>query len=194
MRALHELGVAVDRVGGASIGAPIGAGVALGLPPAELLEAVTRQFHNLLDYTVPVVSVLRGARISKSIAESLGGMDIDDLWLGYFCVSTNLAASRLEVHNRGELALAVRASVAIPGVLPPVPYRGDLLVDGGVLANLPVEPMRAHPGIGSVIAVNVASEAGPRRGLTTACRSPVGRRSGLVSGGSGPRTRAWPEC
>ncbi len=162
IRALHEFGIAVDRVGGASIGAPIGAGVAMGLHPAELLETVSKQFRHLLDYTVPVVSVLKGARISKSIDESLGGMDIEDLWLGYYCVSTNLTASRLEIHDRGELALAVRASVAIPGVLPPVPYRGDLLVDGGVLANLPVEPMRAHPGIGTVMAVNVASATGPR--------------------------------
>lgn len=101
-RALRELGVPVDRVGGASIGAPIGAGIALALHPDELLETVSRQFHKLLDYTIPVVSVLKGARIAKSIEETLGGWDIEDLWLGYYCVSTNLTASRLEVHDRGD--------------------------------------------------------------------------------------------
>lgn len=183
-RALCELGVPVDRVGGASIGAPIGAAIGLALNPQELLEMVSRQFRKLLDYTFPVVSVLKGARIARSIDETLGGWDIEDLWLGYYCVSTNLTASRIEVHRRGDLARAVRASVAIPGVLPPVPYRGDLLVDGGVLANLPVDQMREHPGIGTIIAVNVAPEAGPHARLDfgtsvsgwRALRSSLGRR------------------
>lgn len=143
-RAMRELGIPVDWVGGASIGAPIGAGIALDLGPDELQDTITRQFHRLLDYTLPVVSLLKGARITRSIDETLGHLDIEDLWLGYYCVSTNLTASRLEVHRRGALALAVRASVAIPGVLPPVAHNGDLLVDGGVLSNVPVEPMHTH--------------------------------------------------
>lgn len=159
-RALRELGIALDWIGGASIGAPIGAGIALDLSPSELLDTVTRQFHRLLDYTLPVVSVLKGERITRSIDDALGGLGVEDLWLGYYCVSTNLTASRLELHRRGDLALAVRASVAIPGVLPPVAHNGDLLVDGGVLSNLPVAPMRAHPGIGRLIAVDVALNAG----------------------------------
>ena len=162
VRALRELGIPIDMVGGSSIGSPIGACVAMDVKQDELLETVSRQFHRLLDYTIPVVSVLKGARIAKTIETVLGGRDIEDLWLGFFCVSTNLTASRLEIHRRGALALAVRASVAIPGVLPPVPLGGDLLVDGGVLANLPVQPMRDHVGIGTVIAVNAAPAKGPR--------------------------------
>jgi predicted acylesterase/phospholipase RssA len=77
-------------------------------------------------------------------------------------VSTNLTQSRLQVHRRGNAATAVRASVAIPGVLPPVPYHGDLLVDGGVLNNLPFEALREDGRIDTIIAVDVAPAVGPR--------------------------------
>ena len=161
-RALEELGLPVDRVGGASIGAPIGAGMALGMDAAELTQEVTRQFHRLKDYTLPVVSILGGRRIAKNITQSMGGLDVEDLVLPYYCVSTNLTQSRLEVHRHGDLARAVRASVAIPGVLPPVASDGDLLVDGGVLSNLPVGPMRADNAVAHIIAVDVAPPDGPR--------------------------------
>jgi predicted acylesterase/phospholipase RssA/CRP-like cAMP-binding protein len=163
-RALCDQGVPIDAIGGASIGAPIAAAIALGpdVDPGELEIEVTRQFHRLLDYTVPIVSLLKGARISKHIAQSLGDRDIKDLWRRFFCVSTNLTTAELEVHRRGPLGEAVRASVAIPGVLPPVPRGEHLLVDGGVLANLPVAQMRDDPMIGTVISVNVTSPAGPR--------------------------------
>lgn len=161
-RALTQVGVPVDAIGSCSIGAPLGAGLAIGLRGEELLDTATRQFHRLLDYTVPMVALLRGERISRSITESFDSYSFSDLWLPYYCVSTNLTRSRLEVHRSGDLARAVRASVAIPGVLPPVPFQGDLLVDGGVLDNLPVTAMRDDPTIGTVIAVDVAPPSGPR--------------------------------
>jgi predicted acylesterase/phospholipase RssA len=104
---------------------------------------------------------LKAKRISANLNAVFGEMDIEDLWLPYFCVSTNLTKSRLEVHRRGELATAIRASIAIPGVLPPVPYGEDLLVDGGVLDNVPADVMRLDPSIGTVIASDVAPKQGP---------------------------------
>lgn len=162
LRALREAGVPIDAVGGCSMGAPIAGGIALDLGNDELLELAERQFHRLLDYTVPVVALLKGQRISVNIEENFGTYDIEDLWLSYYCVSTNLTMSRLEVHRRGSSAQAIRASVAIPGVLPPVPYNGDLLVDGGVLNNLPAQQMRDDPTIDTVIAIDVAPQLGPR--------------------------------
>ncbi len=136
-RALGELGVDVDVIGGASIGAPLGAGMALRVAPDAFVPLAVEMFRDLLDYTVPVVSLVKGARITRNITSFFGGLDVRDLWLPFFCVSTNLTRSRLEVHDRLDLATAIRASVAIPGILPPVPFEGDLLVDGGVLNNLP---------------------------------------------------------
>jgi predicted acylesterase/phospholipase RssA/CRP-like cAMP-binding protein len=162
IRALRQSGVPIDAVGGCSMGAPIAGGVALDLDDDLMIALAERSFHHLLDYTVPVVALLKGERISKNIDANFGGWDIEDLWLPYYCVSTNLTRSRLEVHRRGSAAQAIRASVAIPGVLPPVPVDGDLLVDGGVLNNMPAEMMRLDSTIGTVIAVDVAPQQGPR--------------------------------
>jgi predicted acylesterase/phospholipase RssA len=162
LRALQEHGVPVDQVAGCSMGSVIAAAIALDLRDEELLAQVEQQFHRLLDYTLPVVSIVKGRRITGNIEATFGGWDIEDLWLPYYCVSTNLTKSRLEVHRSGSVAVAVRASVAIPGVLPPVPYDGDLLVDGGVLNNMPFEVMRDDSTVGTIIAVDVAPDQGPR--------------------------------
>ena len=161
-QALLENSVPVDKIAGCSMGAVIASGIALGPRGDELVELVERQSHRLLDYTIPVVSLLKGGRITRNIEQTFEGRDIEDLWLPFYCVSTNLTKSRLEVHRRGQMALAVRASLAIPGVLPPVPYNGDLLVDGGVLNNLPFEAMRDDSTIGTIVAVDVAPDLGPR--------------------------------
>lgn len=161
-RALVHAGVPIDAVGGCSIGAPIAGGIAREVPLDRMEAEAQRLFHRLLDYTVPVVSLVKGARITRSIEESFGGWDIDDLWLPYYCVSTNLTHSTLETHRRGDMVRAVRASVAIPGILPPVAMGDDLLVDGGVLNNLPFGPMRDDGRIDTVIAVDVAPARGPR--------------------------------
>ena len=162
LRALVENRVPIDKVAGCSMGAVIASGIALGPRDEELLALVEKQSHRLLDYTIPVVSLLKGGRITRNIERTFDGRDIEDLWLPFYCVSTNLTKSRLEVHRRGDTALAVRASLAIPGVLPPVPYQGDLLVDGGVLNNLPFEAMRDDSTVGTIVAVDVAPDLGPR--------------------------------
>ncbi len=162
LRALREQGIPVDEVAGCSMGTVVAAAIALGLEGDELMTRAEQQFHRLLDYTLPIVSLVKGARISRNIDETFGSWDIEDLWLPFYCVSTNLTKSRLEVHRRGSTALAIRASVAIPGVLPPVPHDGDLLVDGGVLNNLPFEMMRDNSTIETIIAVDVAPDQGPR--------------------------------
>jgi predicted acylesterase/phospholipase RssA/CRP-like cAMP-binding protein len=162
LRALREQGVPVDQVAGCSMGTVVAAAIALGHDGDRLMELAEEQFHKLLDYTLPIVSLVKGARITRNLEATFGSWDIEDLWLPFYCVSTNLTKSRLEVHRRGSTALAIRASVAIPGVLPPVPYEGDLLVDGGVLNNLPFEVMRDDSTVETIIAVDVAPDLGPR--------------------------------
>ena len=162
LRALREQGVPVDQVAGCSMGTVVAAAIAQGHEGDRLMELAEQQFHRLLDYTLPVVSLVKGARITRNIEATFGSWDIEDLWVPFYCVSTNLTKSRLEVHRRGSTARAIRASVAIPGVLPPVPLDGDLLVDGGVLNNLPFEVMRDDSTVGTIIAVDVAPDLGPR--------------------------------
>ena len=157
-RALHEAGVPVDWVGGSSIGAVLGAPIAMGLSPAEVTDQARRAFvegRPFSDMTVPVLSLLRGRRMERLIHMHLQG-DIEDLPVPFFCISSNLGRGVARVHDRGSLVKAVRASVSLPGVFPPAVVDGQLAVDGGILDNLPVGPMLRQP-VGRVIAVDVTS-------------------------------------
>lgn len=182
-RAMVELKIPVDAVGGTSVGSPLGAGIAQGVGPSELESESERLFRNVLDYTLPVVSLLKGEQAASAVVRRFQGQQIEDLWLPYFCVSTNLTRGRAEIHDRGDIATAVRASSAIPGGYPPVPYGEDLLVDGGVTNNLPVDVMRRNHPNAEVVAVDVAPARGPRAksdfGLSVsgwqAMKSKVGR-------------------
>ena len=162
LRALKELNIPVDMIGGTSIAAPIAALVAQGYRPEEIKQMVKRLFRRLIDWTLPLTSMIRANRISKKIIENTGDWDIEDFWIPYFCISTNLTRATQIVHRRGNSAKAIRASLSIPGIMPPVPMDGDLLVDGGVLNNLPVNIMRQlNPG-GKIIAIDVAPPTGAR--------------------------------
>lgn len=160
-RALEELGIPVDLVGGTSIGALLAGWVGQGKTAAEALRSAVEPFSSLMDLTLPTTSMLAGKRISAMINHQTAAWDIEDYWIPFFCVSTNLTTSKIKIHRRGNSARAIRSSLSIPGVLPPVPENGELLVDGGVLNNLPVDVMRESNPHGIVIAVNVAAPAGP---------------------------------
>jgi len=157
-RALHEAGIAVDWLAGASIGAVMAAGMAGGLEPAIVTERARHAFVRgkpFGDITVPIVSFLRGRRMERLIDEHLPG-DIEDLPVPFFCVSSNLGNGTVQLHDRGSLPRALRASVSLPGVFPPAVVNGQLAVDGGILDNLPVDLMRTRP-VGRVVAVDLSS-------------------------------------
>jgi len=156
-RALFEQGIPIDWVGGSSIGAVFAAGIAMGWEPGKIEEQARQSFvtEKLLgDYTIPFVSLLRGQRLDRLARETFHG-DIEDLLIPYFCVSSNLSSGNLVVHERGSLWRSIRASVALPGVLPPAVFGNDLVIDGGILNNLPVDVMRER-SVGKVIVVDLS--------------------------------------
>jgi NTE family protein len=160
VRALREAGVSIDLVGGTSMGAILGAGLAAGWSTEELLERFRRSFvdvNPLRDYTLPVVSLVSGRKVSALLRREFGDLGIEDLPLPFYCVSSNLTTGQSAVHRSGELWRWLRASVAIPGVLPPVMHRGEVLVDGGAMNNLPVDVMR-ELGRGPVVGVDVGAD------------------------------------
>ena len=163
MRALDEAGMPVDAVGGTSIGAVMGAFRALDLDASTRQEWALRGFvesGNLFPPTLPMLS-FSSARKVRQLLESpgyLGDRMIEETWIPYFCVSANLTRAEVVVHDRGPLATAVRASLSLPGIFPPVRQGSDLLVDGGVLNNLPVDVMQDRFGTGTVIAVDLSVE------------------------------------
>ena len=159
IRALIEAGIPIDRVGGASMGAVIGAQYASGLSPDEMLELNRHgwlKFKPHRRYTLPLISLLSEAAGDRMVQMMFGDRQIEDLWVNYFCVSTNLSRAELVVHREGPVGRWVRASASIPGSAPPiVADGGDLLVDGGALDNVPVGAMR-EMGEGPIIAVDVS--------------------------------------
>ena len=160
VRALREHGVPIDLVGGTSMGGILAAGVAADWSDAELVERFRRCFvdtNPLADFTLPLVSLVSGRKVGRLLRRELGDIDIEDLPLPFFCVSSNLTTGRVAVHQRGPLWRWLRASVAIPGVLPPVFHGGEVYVDGGTMNNLPVDVMRGK-GRGPVIGVDVGTD------------------------------------
>lgn len=158
IRALREAGLAIDAVGGTSIGALMAAAVALEWEDETLYQTFHRAFvssNPLSDYTLPLVSLVAGRKASRLLRGEFGEGDIEDLPLPFYCVSADLADGHAVVHRQGTLWRALRASIAIPGILPPVCSEGRVLVDGGVIDNLPVAAMRQlNPG--PVIGVDIA--------------------------------------
>lgn len=156
---LRTSGIRIDRVGGVSMGALVGGFVAQGMDDDSIFQTFHGYFvdqNPTRDYTIPAFSLLRGGRTRRLLAEAFGDTRIEDLPLHFFCVSTDLTSRARVIHRTGSLSQATYASLALPGVFPPVPTPdGRLLVDGGVLDNLPVETMAADAE-GPVIAVDVS--------------------------------------
>lgn len=109
----------------------------------------------------PFISLLRTRKIEQAAQLSFGERNTEDFWLPYFCVSTNLTTAAMVVHDRGPAWLATRASGSLPGIALPVVLGNQLLVDGGVINNVPADVMRQRWN-GAVVAVNVS----PREDLS----------------------------
>lgn len=156
IKALREQGVPIDVVGGASMGAIVGALCAVGHDSDEIAALVRAEYVDRrdYDYTLPIVALSSAAGSVRRMKRLFGERDIEDLPITYFCMSTNLSRAQSVVLDRGPLWRSVRTSCSLPGLLPPVPERGDLFVDGGLLNNLPADVMRQR-GAGIVIGVDV---------------------------------------
>jgi predicted acylesterase/phospholipase RssA len=157
LRALRELNIPVDAIGGASMGAMVGAQFTLGWDAARTVhETCTGLADSFDDMTIPFLSFKRGGKYSRLMRQFFTDVQIEDLWLPYFCVSANLNRAELKVHTTGSLAEAVLASSRAPGLFPPVVMGGELHVDGGLINNVPVDVMKTFSNQGIVIGVDVS--------------------------------------
>jgi NTE family protein len=159
IKALRERGVPIDFVGGVSMGAIIGAGLAMGWDEAEMEARIRDAFvatSPLDDIALPLLAMTRGEKVRERLAKHFGDTQMADLWLPFFCVSSNLTTGSYEVHRSGPLRHALRASISLPGVLPPATTADDnVLVDGAVMKNFPADLMRlAH--LGPIVGVDVS--------------------------------------
>lgn len=150
IRAFRDAGIKFDFFGGASMGGIIAAGAAVGWSGQELetrMRAAFVKSNPLADWTLPVVSLAKGETVDKRLQTHFGEVEIADLNRPFFCVSSNLSNASVNIHRAGKLREALRASIAIPGILPPVVEGENVLVDGAVFNNFPVPEMKAfHRG------------------------------------------------
>ena len=157
-RALAEGGVPIDGIIGTSAGAVVGGLLARIDDPLEAQHQMFGWFDAARwrrDFTPPSVALLSGRTITTGLQELGGGLRIEELAIGFAAVSCDLVAARAFVHDRGPLWQALRASGSVPGLFPPVAVDGMLLVDGGLVANMPSEIARKRHPNARLIAVEV---------------------------------------
>ena len=113
----------IDVVGGTSMGGIVAACYAMGWDDNDMENRIRKAFvetNPLGDYVLPVVALSRGRRVEQRLEENFADTLIEDLRVPFFCVSTNLVSAAAHVHRSGVLRHALRASISLPGILPPV--------------------------------------------------------------------------
>ncbi|XP_072285464.1 patatin-like phospholipase domain-containing protein 7 isoform X5 [Pyxicephalus adspersus] len=165
IKALIESGIPIDMVGGTSIGSFMGALYAeersfnrMKIRAREWCMDMTSVFKKVLDLTYPITSMFSGAAFNSSISSTFKDKQIEDLWIPYFNITTDITASAMRVHTDGSLWRYVRASMSLSGYMPPLcdPKDGHLLMDGGYINNLPADVARSI-GAKVVLAIDVGS-------------------------------------
>jgi NTE family protein len=162
LRVLEREGIPVDFLAGTSMGGLIAAAYAAGLDPDFLEQealrmASVRRLLALADLSLPRRGLFEGQKVSEYLSARLGERTFAELRIPLALVAVDLNSGREVYLRQGRVADAVRATVALPGLLAPVERDGQLLVDGGLLENLPVHAVR-QLGAAVVIAVDVSSD------------------------------------
>ncbi|KAF9930799.1 phosphatidylcholine and lysophosphatidylcholine phospholipase [Linnemannia zychae] len=164
IKALEEAGIPIDIVGGTSIGAFIGGlyaresdNVAIFGRAKMFAGRMAAKWRMVADFTYPVTSWTTGHAFNRGIWKCFSDTQIQDFWLSYYCNTTNITFSRMEMHQAGYAWRYIRASMSLSGFLPPLCDNGHMLVDGGYMDNLPVEFMKSL-GANTIFAVDVGSD------------------------------------
>jgi len=158
VRAFADLGVGIDAIGGASMGAMVGALLAMNWEAERIVKEISEGCANPYfgDLTFPFIAFKTGKSLSALIRRLFEDIQIEDLWMPYFCISANLNRSELKIRSRGPLSRAVLATTRAPGLFPPVVDEGELHVDGGVINNVPVDIMKAFSNEGITVGVDIS--------------------------------------
>lgn len=172
LRALHRHGIHVGAVAGTSIGGL--AAVCQAADRLDVLEDIARSatIRTVLRYLDPHLrkgAMLGGRAIVKQLDRHLGHARFEQLPIPCAVVAADLVAGEAVVIDKGDVAEAVRASMALPGIFHPVLRDGRVLVDGGVIMPVPVEAVRQiAPGL-PVVAINLQNDYA-RRALAVGLR------------------------
>ena len=160
-RALREAGIPIDLIGGTSQGGFMACEFAMGWDIDTIMAHNKASLKHKFDYTFPITALMAGGEMSDIVQEIFGDIALEDMWLPCFCTTTNLSTAKLIIHTQGPAWKYTRATTSLPGVLPPVMDEGNMLIDGGLLNNLPIDIMRQRSDVGVVFASDVSA---PGRG------------------------------
>jgi len=158
LRAIDELNVPVHCISGTSIGAFISAFYAFGKTWEEI-EELTRDLNwlNLTGLSVSRLGLLSNKKLGDVIKKHIGDVDIEQASIPVAMVATDITTGEKVVFTRGDVEKAVMASTCIPGIFIPVEIDDRLLIDGGIVENVPVSPLRKM-GADFIISVDLIAE------------------------------------
>ena len=152
-KAMNELNIPVDIIGGTSAGSIVASQIALGHTFEEIIDK-NKKVNSLKmfkEYGFPYISLIKSNKIEKAAKISSEGRNIEDLWIPFFAPATDLTNSKLIIFDKGPLWEAIRSSGALPGIVLPHFMNQNIIVDGGLMNNLPVDIMRNNYYGGKII-------------------------------------------
>ncbi|CFX00946.1 Cyclic nucleotide-binding protein [Candidatus Filomicrobium marinum] len=194
-QALLEAGYTFDIMGGTSGGAAMTAAFALGVSPADIDQLTHDIFVKrkaMGRWTWPRYSLLDQEVFEAALVEHFSCEDVRDLWTPYFAVATNLSRNTVEIIRSGPLWAAVRASSAIPALLPPMyTPEGEMLVDGCLIENVPLAAMRKIKTGPNVVLDLQVPNVGTRYNGDVALPSRLGLIGGMLWPGL---AKSWPKA
>ena len=165
-KAMNELNIPLDIIGGTSAGSIVASQIALGHSFDEIIEK-NKQVNALnmfKEYGIPYISLIKSNKIEQAAKISAEDRDIEDLWIPFFAPATDLTNSKLIVFDKGPLWEAIRSSGALPGIVLPHFINENIIVDGGLMNNLPVDIMRNNYG-GNIICSSCSMDKSMKTGL-----------------------------
>lgn len=146
LQVLEGLGVDINAVSGTSMGAIVGAVYSLGIDLEEIVKYIKEtDWRSFLLFSVFGLSksgIINDRKVDEVLTKFLGDKTFDDCAKPFCCVAADIRTGKKVVINYGKLKEAVRASIAVPGIFPPVYSGGKMLVDGGVVEPLPTEAIK----------------------------------------------------
>lgn len=161
LKVFEANGIFPNIIAGTSIGALVGALYAGGIKISDIEQIALRldmkRLMLLADVTLPKSGLIGGKRVIALLKSILGDLSFSQLKYNFACVATDITTGEPVVLREGSLIEAVRASISLPGILTPVEMKGQYLVDGGLVNEVPVSVCR-QMGAEFVIGVNVIPE------------------------------------
>ena len=147
LKALHDHSIKIKQISGTSIGAFIAALYSFGQTPSEIEEIITElDWLDVTSFTLSKYGILKNSDLGKKLISILGDVNFSQTKIPLFLVATDLETGKKVVLQEGSVANAVMASSCLPGIFVPVEINNHLLVDGGLVENVPVSPLRKAGG------------------------------------------------